>query len=145
MPVSGSVLQQTVADAMIITPKTLSVEMSLAEARRAFADTHVHMLLLTRDGVLHGTLVRDDLRPGLDPRRPVVALATLAGRTISADRSLDEAQKRLDLSMTRRLAVTDASGRLLGLLCLKRSRDGFCAEADVLVRAHQRTTERAHA
>jgi CBS domain-containing protein len=144
MSVPGSVFQ-TVSDAMIITPKTLSVEISLADARRAFADTHVHMLLLTRDGVLHGTLVRDDLRPGLDPRRPVVGLATLAGRTIGADRRVDEAQNQLDLSMTRRLAVTDADGRLLGLLCLKRSRDGFCAEADVLARAHQRTIDCARA
>src|SRR6478735_5195862 len=126
MAIPGSVRELTVADAMIANPKTLGVDVGLADAQRAFADDHVRMLLLTLDGVLHGTLIRDDLRP-------------------CPDRSLNEAQHQLERSMARRLAVTDASGRLLGLLCLKRSRDGFCSESDVLVRAHQRTTERAHA
>jgi hypothetical protein len=31
----------------------------------------------------------------------------------------------------RRLAVIDAQQRLLGLLCLKRTRDGFCSEQDL--------------
>lgn len=144
MAIPGSVLQQTVADGMIANPKTLGVELSLSDAQRAFTDAHVHMLLLTRDGVLHGTLVRDDLLPTLDRRRPVVALATLAGRTIGPERSLEEARRRLDLTMTRRLAVTDGHGRLLGLLCLKQSREGFCAEADVLARQSERSTGSAH-
>ena len=126
--------QRAVADAMITTPKMLGLETSVADARRAFADTHVHMLLLTRDGVLHGTLLREDLRHDLDPRRPVLALATLAGRTISPNRSLDEARHHMDQSMTRRLAVIDDDGKLLGLLCLKQTRRGFCTETDVVAR-----------
>ena len=144
MAIPGSVLELTVADAMIASPKTLGVEISLADAQRAFADDHVHMLLLTRDGVLHGTLVREDLRRSLDPRRPVVAVATLVGRTISPKLSLNEAQHRLEQSVARRLAVTDASGRLLGLLCLKRSRQGFCTGADVLARQGERATGSTH-
>ena len=81
MEIPPYVQRHTVADAMITIPKTLGVEISLGEARQALADTHLHMLLLTRDGILHGTLVREDLRPELDPRRPAVTLATLAGRT----------------------------------------------------------------
>ncbi len=129
-----STREQTVAEAMISTPKTHDVEISLAEVADAFADTHVHMLLLTRDGILHGTLVRADLRPGHEPRRPAIGVATLCERTIGPDRALDEARRHLDRSGTRRLAVTDATHRLLGLLCLKQSRDGFCAEADILDR-----------
>ena len=36
---------------------------------------------------------------------------------------------------TRRLAVVDDDGDLLGLLCLKRTLDGFCSDADVRARA----------
>ena len=35
----------------------------------------------------------------------------------------------------RRAAVTSADGRLLGLLCLKASRAGFCSDQDVHARA----------
>ncbi|CUR57753.1 hypothetical protein NOCA2440001 [metagenome] len=41
----------------------------------------------------------------------------------------------MDRSMTRRLAVVDGEGRLLGLLCLKQTRQGFCTETDVLARS----------
>jgi CBS domain-containing protein len=126
--------EQSIAEAMISDPKTHSVEISLADAIDAFTDTHIHMLLLTRDGILHGTLVRDDLPPGLDPRRPAVSLATIVERTICPTRSLDEATQRLNRSMARRLAVTNADRSLVGLLCLKRTRLGFCTEADVLAR-----------
>lgn len=127
--------QRTVADAMVTIPKTLGVEVSLGDARQALVDPHVHMLLLARGGVLHGTLVREDLRLDLDPRRPAVTLAILAGRTISPDQPLDEARCLLDRSMSRRLAVTGPTGALLGLLCLNRARQRFCTEADVLARA----------
>ncbi len=126
--------QHTVADAMLTVPTTLGVEISLADARRALVDTHVHMLLLTRGGILHGTLVRDDLLPELDPRRPAVTLARLTGRTITPDRPLAEARRLLDRSMARRLAVTDDAGQLLGLLCLNRTRQRYCTDADVLAR-----------
>jgi hypothetical protein len=38
----------------------------------------------------------------------------------------------------RRRAVVDDEGRLLGLLCLKASGRGFCADADVAARARER-------
>ena len=135
MGILASEQQQAVADAMITTPKTLGLEMSVADAHHAFADTHVHMLLLTRDGVLHGTLLREDLRHDLDPRRPAIALATLAERTISPNQSLDQARHHMDRSMARRLAVINADGKLLGLLCLKQTRRGFCTKTDVVARA----------
>jgi CBS domain-containing protein len=135
MGTPASARQPTVADAMIIIPKTHDVEISLADAEPAFADVHVHMLLLTRVGILHGTLVRDDLRSDLDRRRPALAIATLDDRTIRAERSLDEARRSMERLMMRRLAVTDDHDKLLGLLCLKQTRQGFCTEADVLARA----------
>ena len=39
------------------------------------------------------------------------------------------------LEMQVRAAVTSADGQLLGLLCLKSSRTGFCSDQDVRARA----------
>ena len=124
----------TVADAMITIPKTLEVGASVADARLALADEHVHMLLLTGNGVLHGALVREDLTADLDPRSSALALATLDGRTSSPDRPLAEAAAMMDRSGARRLAVIDREGNLLGLLCLNRTRQRYCTETDVVAR-----------
>lgn len=129
-----SVPRQTVAEAMLTTPKTHGLEVTVSEAEDAFADAHVHMLLLTREGELHGTLLRADLGPRLDPRRPAIELATLEGRTIGPDQHIDDALLLLNRRQTRRLAVTDIDRRLLGLLCLKQTLHGFCNEADILAR-----------
>ncbi|MDR7086298.1 putative transcriptional regulator [Aeromicrobium panaciterrae] len=125
---------QTVAGAMLTTPKTHGLEITVSDAETAFTDAHVHMLLLTRRGVLHGTLLRADLDPRLDPRHPALELAALAERTIGPDQPIDEALRLLSRGQTRRLAVTDSDSRLLGLLCFKRASNGFCSESDVLAR-----------
>ena len=130
--------RQTVAGAMLTTPKTHGLEITVLDAEAAFADAHVHMLLLTRGDALHGTLVRADLEPRPDPRRPVIEMATLADRTIGPDQHIDEALQLLIRGQTRRLAVTDSDGRLLGLLCLKRALNGFCNKSDVLARRDER-------
>lgn len=126
--------RQTVAGAMLTTPKTHGLEITVRDAAAAFADSHVHMLLLTRGGVLHGALLRSDLDPRLDPEHPALELATLADRTIGPDQSIDDALHLLIRSRARRLAVTDRDRRLLGLLCFKRTLDGFCNSSDVLAR-----------
>lgn len=139
MGLPTSALQQTVADAMITNPKTHSAEITVSEADDAFADPHVHMLLLTRGGALHGTLLRADLGPHLDPRRPAIELATLGGRTIGQDRHIDDALQLFNQLQTRRLAVTDINHTLLGLLCLNRTLRGFCNESDILARTRGQT------
>ena len=42
----------------------------------------------------------------------------------------------------RRLAVVDRDGTLLGLMCLKRTRTGFCSDEDVASRAQSRAMSR---
>ena len=130
--------RQTVAGAMLTTPKTHGLEITVLDAAAAFADSHVHMLLLTRGPVLHGALLRSDLDPRLDPRHPALEVATLADRTIGPDQHIDEALQLLIRGQTRRLAVTDSDGRLLGLLCLKRALNGFCNKSDLLARRDER-------
>ncbi len=130
---------RTAADAMVTTPWTHEVDLTVAEAHEVFTDSHVHMLLLTHDGVLRGTLVRDDLAADADPGRPALELATLVDRTVRAGHALDGVIDLMHRRETRRLAVVDDAGVLVGLLCLKRTLDGFCSDADVRARAVERS------
>jgi CBS domain-containing protein len=126
---------RTVGDVMVRRPKTMPVDTSVARARACFVDEHVHMLLLTECGRLIGTLVRADLPPDVDGADPALAHSRLTGRTSAADVPAESARQFLLAHGQRRLAVVDADGTLLGLLCLKRRRTGFCTDADVAARA----------
>jgi hypothetical protein len=62
-------------------------------------------------------------------------LGRLAGRTVPAEASLAGVHRAMTGTGQRRIAVTSTDGRLLGLLCLKATRAGFCSGADVRARA----------
>jgi CBS domain-containing protein len=128
------VSERAVVESMITNPKTLPSDVTVGAVRAAFTNEHVHMVLLADAGVLHGTLLRHDLGDVRDdhPARP---LAVLAGRTIHPSASADVALRALVESDARRLAVVDEHGRLLGLLCLKRRRTGFCSDDDLRARS----------
>jgi CBS domain-containing protein len=133
---------QEVADVVVRLPKTLGPRTTVAQAREAFDHDHVHMLLLTDHGRLLGTLLRTDIpAPDSDERR-ALAVATLQGRTISPQVIAADARHLLLRTGQRRLAVVDDSGRLLGLLCLKRRLTGFCSDADVAARAANTSSPR---
>lgn len=125
-----------VREAMISDPKTMAHDATLGAAQAALADSHVHLLLLVRDGVLLGTIDRDDLT-GVDApaTTPALERATLHGRTTGPDADAGQLRHDLHDARARRLAVVDDDGRLLGLLCLKRTGSGFCSDADVAARA----------
>lgn len=132
----------TVGDAMITRPKALpSSETTVAQVRNAFENDHVHMVLLTHNGILRGTLVRDDLScagGGRSDTEPALPFSTLRGRTIEPDECADRVRRELVDEGLRRLAVVDDHGVLLGLLCLKRRHTGFCSDHDVAARAADR-------
>lgn len=121
---------------MLRSPIVLSASEPLDEVRRVFDSSHVHMVLLTASGrvgeALLGTLVRDDVPPA----GPGTALthARLDGRTVPVDLAAEDARRAMRAAGERRLAVVDPEGRLRGLLCLKRSGDGFCTDAEVASR-----------
>lgn len=129
----------SVAEYMITAPKTLVDDASLAEVRTAFEDGHVQVVLLVRSGVLRGTLTRGDVPAGVEGA--ALSFSTLVGRTVGAGESIAVARERLVASGQRRLAVVDAGGRLLGLLCLKRDQTGFCSDEGVAARALERAAE----
>lgn len=124
-----------VYDVVVRLPKTLSPGTSVDQARAAFHDDHVHMLLITNDpGLLLGTLVRDDLAGVTCGGAPALEHAVLEDRTISPNAPAVDALELMLARAEPRRAVIDPDGHLLGLLCLKRRRDGFCSDADVLSR-----------
>jgi hypothetical protein len=133
---------QDVLDVVIRLPKTMGPRATVTQARAAFADDHVHMLLLTEGGLLLGTLVAQDLPgSGADDAR-ASDYASLAGRTVMPHLPAEEARRLLHSTGQRRRAVVDDSGRLLGLLCLKRRFTGFCSDDDVAARASERSGAR---
>lgn len=125
-----------VAAAMLHTPKTCGPATTVGQARAAFADDHVHALLVVDDGRLLAVVERADL-PGRPAAAPVWHVGGLTGRTVGPDADLFAVRNRLRASGRRRLAVVDGQGRLLGLLCLKRSGVGFCSDAGVRARRVQ--------
>lgn len=77
----------------------------------------------------------------IDSEVPAATAGTLAGRTISPDAPLGRVHAEMVAREQRRLAVVNDSTPLLGLLCLKRSRTGFCT--DERVRSMRRTRRSA--
>jgi CBS domain-containing protein len=128
----------TVADVMISRPSALPVLASVEDVRALLADDHVVMALLTEDGVLRGTLLREDLPDTAPGAAPALPLSRLTGRTVAPTAPLADVHALLLRTGRRRLAVVDGGGRLLGLLCLKRRRTGYCSDAGVAERARSR-------
>lgn len=128
-------LSGTVADVVVRLPKTLPLTTTVAEARAELADDHVHMLLLTANGFLIGTLVRADIAEVDSDSDLALVYATLAGRTVSPAVNAEVMRRVLISSGQRRRAVVDRDGHLVGLLCLKHKETGFCTDADVAERA----------
>jgi len=126
------------SELMISAPKTLPIDTQVEAVRRAFDDSHVHMLLLTHRGILCGTLLRGDLQPGLPPNVAALPLATVRGRTVRPEQRISTIHQWLVRSGQRRLAVVNDDGRLLGLLCLKSDQTGFCTDQGVAAREGDR-------
>ncbi|MGA8850204.1 MAG: CBS domain-containing protein [Aeromicrobium sp.] len=126
----GGEVAGAVRDQMISSPKTMPFDATIGRVREAFGNEHVHLVLLTDDTKLRGTLLREDLA-GTPDHASALAVATLDGRTIGPSAAVEQARQVLAATDARRLAVVDDEGVLLGLLCLKRRRTGFCSEADL--------------
>jgi CBS domain-containing protein len=123
----------TVGDAMLRHPTVHSAELTVREARSAFAaSAKLRVLLLVRDGLLVSVVAREDLSGTEDPSAAVADVGTLDdGACVAADAPLEATFEAMVRSGRRRLAVVEPDGRLLGLLCLKASRSGFCTDAGV--------------
>lgn len=128
---------RTVEEVMLRAPKVWGPATTVAEARAALDDDHVHALLIVERRVLLAVLERPDLRDR-DPCSPATAAGHLDGRLVGPDDDADATRRRMLAAPRRRLAVVDDTRTLLGLLCLKRSGLGFCSGADVAARRTRR-------
>lgn len=108
---------------------------TVGEIRDFLRDGHVHAaLIVSPAGYLVAVVERDDVARGQGLDAVAAPLGRLAGRTVPADASLAEVRQAMNATGRRRAAVVSADGRLLGLLCLKASRAGFCSDRDVRTR-----------
>lgn len=125
-----------VGDAMVTVPKTHGIEATVDDVRSLLSDDHVHLaLIVAPDGRLITTIDRSDLHDGLPGGTRARDVGRLAGRTVDPGYPLAAATAALERSGKRRLAVVTGSGRLVGLLCLKRDRTGYCSDEGVRRRA----------
>lgn len=133
----------TVGEAMLRNPTVHPAALTIGTARAAFdASPKTHMLLLLHDRVLVSTVIRADVEGDIDPEAPAVDAGSLEERTVGPDALLAPAHADMRNRGVRRLAVVDESARLLGLLCLKRSRTGFCTDHGVAEMRRVQATER---
>lgn len=125
-----------VEDAMITRPKTLPPGASVQQMRDLFTDDHVHLALIVDSrGQLLATLERADIPAGVSGTARALDYGSLAGRTVTPELPLSTATAGLQFAGRRRLAVVDHNGKLLGLLCLKRTGLGYCTDSGVAARA----------
>ena len=135
--------ERPVAEAMVTCPKTHRPRSGLAKIRAFFEDDHVQMaLIVATDGRLVTTIERSDLAAATSSSAPVATLGTLIGRTAGPADPLGAVTATLLRERRRRLAVVDGSGRLLGLLCLKRDGTGYRSDEGIRERAQRATQPR---
>jgi len=127
----------SVSDAMLARPKVCPADLTVAGARALFADDHVHALLVTDAGLLLAVVERPDLADA-PAGAPARHHGRLRDRVVGPGDDLVAIWRAMVAAHRRRLAVVDAEGALVGLLCLKRSGRGFCTQADVDARARER-------
>jgi CBS domain-containing protein len=127
---------RTAAEAMLTAPARHPLSATAGEIRDFFRDDHVHAaLVVSPAGFLEAVVERDDIAGCQALDAAAAPLGRLAGRTVPAEASLAEVRQAMTATARRRAAVTSSDGRLLGLLCLKASRTGFCSEQDIRARA----------
>jgi CBS domain-containing protein len=127
---------RTVAQVMVREPKQCGLETRVGELRRFFRDDHVRAALVVHDGVLVTVVEPEDIGDSeLTDALPAAGLGRLLDRVVLESTPLRLVHRRMLATGQRRLAVIDDAGRLVGLLCLKRKRDGFCSDEDVWARA----------
>lgn len=127
---------------MLREPRVHPSTLTIGEAQAVFASSaKTHLLLLADDGLLVAAVTRDDAEgTTANPAAPAASIGCLEGRTVSPDLPVEPLRETMAGSGMRRIAVVDEAGRLLGLLCLKKSLRGFCTDEGVAAMRAARET-----
>lgn len=136
-----SVVSATVANAMHTFPKTCGPATTVGDAQEFFDNPKVHALLVVDEGVLVAVVERADLA-GRDDRTPAAPAGRLGDRVVAPAADLHATWDAMALADRRRVAVVDDAGRLIGLLCLKRTGRGFCSDSGIQARIDERAAAR---
>ena len=115
--------EPTVADVMLRKPKTLPADVTVADARSAFENQSVQMLLLVDGDRFRGAVTAIPADAG--PNEPVVDFVDLSAPVVSEDMSVSDALARLEHRRSGRLVVLDGE-ELVGLVCLAKDGVTFC-------------------
>lgn len=130
-----AILDRVVAEVTLHRVKVLPADATPADVERFFASDHVHLAVVVDDRRrVVSAITRDELRP----TGRAAELGTLDGRCVPPDAPLEAVHSQMLANGLRRLVVVDDAGRLVGLLCLKRHRRGFCSDDDVRCREADR-------
>lgn len=124
---------------MIREPKLCPSTVTVGAVRQLFTDDHVHAALLVSGRRLLTVIERCDIAVSAPHDAPALLLGQLYDRVTTGAEPLELVYQRMHATGQRRLAVIDQDGALLGLLCLKRSRTGFCSEHDIRDRAAEQS------
>jgi len=123
-----------VGDVMVRYPKLCATTTTVEQARAYLLNDHVHALLVAHQNLLVAVVEREDLT-GAAARDPAWPHGRLGGRVVGVGDDLARTAHEMDEWGRRRMAVVDDDGRLVGLLCRKRSKRGFCSDGGIAARA----------
>ena len=118
-----------VEDVMLRGPRTVAPETTVAEARAAFENPRVRLLLVARGTTFLGAITREGLGDGLAGDDTLGALAGRGDARVAPDDAVSRAVELLDAHQTDRLPVVADDGTLAGLVCFNRRHGHFCVDA----------------
>jgi CBS domain-containing protein len=117
-----------VEDVMLRGPRTVAPDTTVAEARAAFENPRVRLLLVARGDTYLGAITRETIGDELAGHVTLEALATTGGALVAPADPVDRAVELLDAQQTERLPVVADDGTLVGLVCFNRRHGHFCID-----------------
>jgi CBS domain-containing protein len=118
-----------VEDVMMREPRVVGPETTVGEARQAFDNPRVRLLLVCRAGAFLGVVTRDLVGADVDGGVTLEQLARSDGALVRPEDPLGGAVELLDADQAERLPVVAADGTLVGLVCFNRKHGHFCVDA----------------
>ena len=115
--------EPTVAEVMLRKPKTLSANVTVADARSAFENQSVQMLLLVDGDRFRGAVTGIPVDAESDA--PVLDFVDSSAPVVTEDMAVSDALARLQYRPSGRLVVVDGEA-LVGLVCLAKDGVTFC-------------------